>query len=37
MTESGKISKYWNDYKLSGDKVNTEIVRVGSFASSPRE
>jgi biopolymer transport protein ExbB len=33
MTESGKISKYPGTItKLSGDKVNTEIVRVGSFA-----
>jgi biopolymer transport protein ExbB len=33
MTESGKISKYpGTSTKLSGDKVNTEIVRVGSFA-----
>ena len=33
MTESGKVSKYPGTItKLSGDKVNTEIVRVGSFA-----
>ena len=33
MTESGKISKYPGTItKLSGDKVSTEIVRVGSFA-----
>ena len=33
MTESGKISKYPGTiFKLSGDKVETEIVRVGSFA-----
>lgn len=33
MTESGKISKYPGTItKLSGDKVPTEIVRVGSFA-----
>ena len=33
MTESGKISKYPGTItKLSGEKVNTEIVRVGSFA-----
>jgi biopolymer transport protein ExbB len=33
MTESGKISKYPGTItKLSGDKVNPEIVRVGSFA-----
>ena len=33
MTESGKISKYPGTItRLSGDKDNTEIVRVGSFA-----
>ena len=38
MTESGKISKYPGTItKLSGDKVNTEIVRVGSFALSVKD
>lgn len=33
MTESGKISKYPGTItRLSGDKDNTDIVRVGSFA-----
>ena len=33
MTESGKISKYPGTVtKISGEKVPTEIVRVGSFA-----
>lgn len=33
MTESGKISKYNGVItKISGEKVNTEIVRVGAFA-----
>ena len=34
MTESGKIAKYPGTItKLSGDKVNTDIVRLGSYAS----
>jgi biopolymer transport protein ExbB len=33
MTESGKISKFEGTItKLSGEKLNTEIVRVGSYA-----
>ncbi len=33
MTESGKVSKFPGTItKLSGDKVNTDIVRVGSYA-----
>jgi len=33
MVESGKISKFPGTItKLSGDKVNTDIVRVGSYA-----
>lgn len=33
MTQSGKVSKFDGTIAmLSGDKVNTEIVRVGSFA-----
>jgi biopolymer transport protein ExbB len=33
MTESGKISKYPGTVtKISGEKLNTEIIRVGSFA-----
>ena len=33
MTESGKMSKFPGTItKLSGEKVNTEIVRVGSYA-----
>ena len=33
MTESGKISRYPGTItRLSGDKDNTDIVRVGSFA-----
>jgi len=33
MTESGKVSKFDGTItKLSGEKVNTEIVRLGSYA-----
>jgi biopolymer transport protein ExbB len=33
MTESGKVSKFPGTItKLSGEKVNTDIVRVGSYA-----
>ena len=33
MTESGKVSRYPGTItRLSGDKDNTDIVRVGSFA-----
>ncbi len=33
MTESGRVSKFPGTItKLSGDKVNTEIVRLGAFA-----
>ena len=33
MTESGKVSKYPGTITMmSGEKVNTEIVRVGAYA-----